>query len=166
MGVIGTVIDTTRGTRGGQTVDDVRVQLGGGEIITAPRFSDPGDDSVARAGDLVFLNPSKGAGRYVVAGFIDKANAQTAEPGERLVYSRDASGTPVAWCHFRADGSVSIVAPGGVDINGFTVGAAGEAESPVSLTSPSAVINGKELAEHDHAINSGSSAPGPTGPNL
>ncbi len=33
------------------------------------------------------------------------------------------------------------------------------------LVAPSVVANGKELAGHNHAINSGSSAPGPTGSN-
>lgn len=46
--------------------------------------------------------------------------------------------------------SVTGIAPGGFDLNGFTIDASGAAESPVSLTAPSAVINGKELAEHDH----------------
>lgn len=45
---------------------------------------------------------------------------------------------------------ITGVAPGGFDLNGFTIDASGAAESPVSLTSPSAVINGKELAEHTH----------------
>jgi len=48
-------------------------------------------------------------------------------------------------------GSVTGVAPDGFDLNGFTIDASGAAESPVSLTSPSAVINGKELADHTHA---------------
>lgn len=64
------------------------------------------------------------------------------------------------------DGSkVTGIAPGGFDLNGFIINADGSAESPISITAPSAVINGKELAEHDHPINSGSSAPGPTGVN-
>lgn len=46
---------------------------------------------------------------------------------------------------------ITGVAPGGFDLNGFTIDAAGAAESPVSLTAPSAVINSKELAEHTHS---------------
>lgn len=47
--------------------------------------------------------------------------------------------------------TITGVAPGGFDLNGFTIDASGAAESPVSLTAPSAVINSKELAEHDHS---------------
>lgn len=58
--------------------------------------------------------------------------------------------------------TVTGVAPGGFDLNGFTIDSSGAAESPVSLTAPSAVINGKELAEHDHP--SGSPNTGPNNP--
>ena len=47
-----------------------------------------------------------------------------------------------------------VTASGGADINGFTIAASGAAESPVSLTAPSAIVNGKELAEHDHGEGS------------
>lgn len=61
------------------------------------------------------------------------------------------------------DGSSVIgVAPGGFDLNGFTIAADGAAESPVSITAPSAVIGGKELADHTHPAGS---PPGDTGVN-
>lgn len=61
------------------------------------------------------------------------------------------------------DGSkVTGVAPGGFDLNGFKINADGSAESPVSITAPSAVINGKELAEHNHPAGT---PPGDTGVN-
>lgn len=60
--------------------------------------------------------------------------------------------------------TITGVAPGGFDLNGFTIDESGAAESPVSLTAPSAVINGKELAEHDHPRVSPID-PANTGPN-
>ncbi len=45
----------------------------------------------------------------------------------------------------------NVTASGGANINGFTIDASGAAESPVSLTAPSAMINGKELADHNHS---------------
>lgn len=61
------------------------------------------------------------------------------------------------------DGSkVTGVAPDGFDLNGFTINADGSAESPVSITAPSAVISGKELAEHNHPAGT---PPGDTGVN-
>ena len=63
------------------------------------------------------------------------------------------------------DGSkITGVAPGGFDLNGFIINADGSASSPVSLTAPSVIADGKELAGHDHTITSGSSA-GTTGAN-
>ena len=56
--------------------------------------------------------------------------------------------------------SVTGIAPGGFDLNGFTIDSNGAALSPVSLTSPSVVADGKELAGHAHA----GSATAPTGP--
>lgn len=61
------------------------------------------------------------------------------------------------------DGSkVTGVAPGGFDLNGFIINDDGSAESPVSITAPSAIINGKELAEHNHPAGT---PPGDTGVN-
>jgi hypothetical protein len=56
--------------------------------------------------------------------------------------------------------TVTGVAPGGFDLNGFTIDASGAAVSPVSLTAPSVVADGKELTDHTHA----GSATAPTGP--
>ena len=57
----------------------------------------------------------------------------------------------------------TVTASGGADINGFTIAASGAAESPVSLTSPSAIVGGKELAGHTH-IGSPTSPVGPVSP--
>ena len=58
--------------------------------------------------------------------------------------------------------TVTGIAPGGFDLNGFTIAANGAAESPVSLTSPSAIIANKEIAGHNHPAGT---PPGDTGPN-
>tara|TARA_R110000765_G_scaffold269029_2_gene368030 strand:- start:723 stop:1463 length:741 start_codon:yes stop_codon:yes gene_type:complete len=56
--------------------------------------------------------------------------------------------------------SVTGVAPGGFDLNGFTIDASGAAESPVSVTSPSVVastsltVAGKEQSNHTHTPGS------------
>lgn len=58
--------------------------------------------------------------------------------------------------------SVTGVAPGGFDLNGFTIDASGAAESPTSLTAPSVIAGGKELTEHTHLAGT---PPGNTGVN-
>ena len=47
--------------------------------------------------------------------------------------------------------SVKGIAKGGFDLNGFIINEDGSAKSPVSLTSPSMVVDGKELAGHTHS---------------
>ncbi len=58
--------------------------------------------------------------------------------------------------------SVTGVAPGGFDLNGFTIDASGAASSPVSLSAPSILADGKELSGHDHPAGI---PPGNTGAN-
>lgn len=56
--------------------------------------------------------------------------------------------------------SVTGIAPGGFDLNGFTIDASGAAESPVSVTAPvlvaatSLAVAGKEQSNHIHSSGS------------
>ena len=77
--------------------------------------------------------------------------------------------TPSSTFDCEADGSIAGVNTNGVFelqaggdfvVNGVNIAADGSVTIPSSLT-----LNGKEIAEHDHAITGGSSAPGPTGVN-
>ncbi len=61
-----------------------------------------------------------------------------------------------------SSGMIVGVAPSGFNFNGFTIGSTGAAESPISLTAPSAIIGGKELNNHIHPAGS---PPGNTGVN-
>lgn len=70
-----------------------------------------------------------------------------------------------------ANGSYQLQAGGDFVVNGVTIDTAGNITTPTTLSAVTVVASGsmtaagKELAGHDHPINSGSSAPGPTGPN-
>lgn len=75
-----------------------------------------------------------------------------------------------------SNGFIELLANGTVNINGTTINPTGDVLSPTSVTapaitgsasvsSPSIVASGKDLAAHDHPIIGGSSSPGPTGPN-
>ena len=59
-----------------------------------------------------------------------------------------------------ANGSFTLEAGGDFAVNGVIIKANGDVTMPNSL-----VLNGLEIDQHDHEILSGSSAPGPTGPN-
>ena len=62
------------------------------------------------------------------------------------------------------NGDFTLQSGGTMVINTATIDPSGNIVA-TSVSAPSIVANGKELAGHDHAINSGSSAPGPTAPN-
>lgn len=192
MGLISKVLSYVRiADRNGAKVSDVKHDPGGGANQTGEHFQGANEDSVPLPGDYLLTVNVQRTGGEVVIGFLDPKQQQTAEPGEHRQYARDAAGSEVVQLYLKKDGTAilsnatastelkpsgevntqnasgfyTLLASGVVDINGFTIGTDGAATSPVSVTSPSVVAAGKELAGHDHAINSGSSAPGPTGAN-
>ena len=88
--------------------------------------------------------------------------------------------TPSSTFGASADGSIKgdngngffeLAVGGDFLVNGVTIDTSGNITSPATITSPNIVGStsvtaaGKEIAGHDHPINGGSSAPGPTGPN-
>lgn len=151
MGMIGTVLSVTRVDINGQRADDVRAELGSGEIVTAHYFGTAGDDSPANPGDLVLLEPGQGAGVYHAVGFVDPASAQTALSGERRIYARDSSGAEVASVWLKASGEIVMTSTADITINGMTI-------------SPSGVvtIGGKVINDHVHGgVTPGGGASGP-----
>jgi hypothetical protein len=112
-----------------------------------------------------------------VLGFTDTKNAGVAERGEKRLYSRDASGAPVAAVWLKSDGSILITnssgsflmaASGDVIINGVTIKANGDIDAPGLIEAPtieaatSLKVLSKELNAHVHpGVTVG---PGSTGP--
>lgn len=186
MGQLGLVLSFVRVTRNGAEVSDVKVNLGGGLIVTAEHSATPGVDSNPLPGDYAYVAPAPQSGREVTAGYVDPETPPKALAGETRAYARGDDGNAVAevWVRntgevtiandngsvtLRANGSIlgqnssgsfELQVAGDFVVNGVIIAADGSVTIPSSLT-----LNGKEIAEHDHTINSGSSAPGPTGPN-
>lgn len=193
MGLMAKLISFARTVRNGANVSDVKSDPGGRAVQTSEHFSTPGTDAHPLPGDFVLLASIQGTGRYGAAGYVDPKNQQLAESGEHRTYARDANGDQIAQVWLKNDGTILIEANNGaiswelkpdktgrldngsgfielkasgvLDLNGLTISPAGEAVSPVGFSGPSIKAAGKELGGHDHPINSGSSAPGPTGPN-
>lgn len=186
MGRIGKILSFLRTTRNDAQIGDVKLEQGGGVIVTAEHFAPAGDDSQPLPNDYALTMPVQQAGRVAALGYVDPASAPKAQAGDKRVYSRDGSGTPVAELWLKNDGSVTVAndngsvvlsadgsilgqnasgtfelqAGGDFVVNGVTIAADGSVTIPASLS-----LAGLEIAGHTHAINSGSSAPGPTGPN-
>ncbi len=186
MGLISRILSFTRLARNGAQVTDVKLDPGGGPNITSEHFSSVGDDSHPLDTDYALTTPVSQAGRHAVIGYADPKNTPKAEKGEKRIYARDTSGVVVVEVWLQNDGTATIINDGGsvtLDpngailgqngsgsfelqqsgdfvVNGVTIASDGAVTVPSSLT-----LDGKELAGHNHNITSGSSAPGPTGPN-
>lgn len=150
------------GNRSETTVDP-----GGGSNVTADHFADPGDDSYPLPDDYVAIISNARTGGSSAVGYAETVTTKKAGPGEKRIYSRDAStGAVVAEIWLQDDGTILlensagsiILAPNGdVNINGVVIDAGGGITAPGSL-----VLNGKELDGHIHPAGT---VPGNTGPN-
>lgn len=169
MGRIGRLLSFAFATRNGAKVGDAKIDPGGGPNLTVEHFSSPGDDSYPLPGDYVATVATKNTGRESCIGYIDPANAQLAAAGEKRIYARDGNGatTVELWLKntgeavlANVNGSITLEAGGDVVINGVRISPSGNITDATTLE-----VGGKELNNHTHPITSGSSAPGPTGPN-
>jgi len=186
VGRIGKLISFVRAVVGTTKTSDVKFDRGGGDNRTAQHFSDPGDDSVPLPGDFSAILEQAGTGRDSAVGYVDPKNLQKSQAGDKRIYARDANGAQIVEVWLQNDGTATVqnatgsvvLAPDGsitgtnpngsfalqaggdFVVNGVTIAANGDVTIPTSLS-----LAGKEIAGHDHAINSGSSSPGPTGPN-
>lgn len=187
MGLISILRSFTRVVRNGAQASDVKIDPSGGANVTAEHFSAPGDDSHPLPDDFAVAVSVAQTGRAAVIGYIDPLNTPKAEDGEKRIYARDPSDGSVVvevWLKntgealtsnvngsvtlspdgtikgVNTNGSFELQAGGDFVVNGVTIDKNGKVTIPTSLN-----LAGKEIAGHDHAINSGSSAPGPTGSN-
>jgi hypothetical protein len=101
---IGKVLSTERTDSG----VDVKVDMGGGDIVTAEHFAPPGEDSLPMVGDDALVEEADGAGARTVVGYDDPENEGVAAEGERRIYSRQADGTPAVEYWLKANGDAVI----------------------------------------------------------
>lgn len=192
MGRITKVLSFIRTLRNGAKVSDVKVNSGGDLNITSEHFSDPGDDSFPLTTDYALATDIPRSGGEAIAGYLDPLNTPKAEKGEKRIYARDpADGSVIVEIWLKNDGEALIMNDSGSFVlkpdgsmkgsngsgsfelevggdflvNGVTIDTNGNIDSPTSISAPSIEVDGKELKDHTHPITSGSSAPGPTGPN-
>lgn len=138
----------------------------GGDTLTAPHFADPGDDSQPLPGDFVALETSSGSGLEQATGYADVKNEGKAQPGEKRIYARDASGAVMVELWLRGDGSlvidngsgkVELAAGGDVTINGVVIDASGNVKAPGEVTAM-ATGPGVKLSKHKHPTGVGPSS--------
>jgi hypothetical protein len=191
MANINTILSFLRTLRNGTQVSDVTINPGGGFNKTADNFPPTGDDAVPLNSDYAVSVDVKGRGRQAIVGYLDPKNVPVAGAGEKRIYARDAAGDLIVEVHLKADGECVVLNGGGsfsvkLDgsqkgqnangayeleaggdfvVNGAVIDTTGKITSPTQVVSPLVTVDGKELKDHTHPIASGSSSPGPTGPN-
>lgn len=106
MGRIAKIIQFVSGTSFEAAASDVKADVGGGDIVTAPHFCQPGDDGVPLPGDFAFFSETPRRGGFASVGYVDPKNPQTALAGERRIYARDAAGEQVCQVWVKSDGTV------------------------------------------------------------
>lgn len=151
------------------------MNLGGNFDNECDNVQPGGDDSRPLPNDDGYTAQWGNSGRFVVLGFFDYGN-KIAKPGEKRIYGRDADGNVMSHVYLQNDGTIEIkndavsytlkpdgttietngsgtktMSPDGtVNINGFIINPDGSVSSPVSMSSPSVIADGKELAGHKH----------------
>lgn len=76
------------------------------EKIQSMLYSASGDDSPPLEDDRVLIVKIDGSGKYSVAGVLSKS--QGANPGEKILYSRNSSGVKQATIYLKSDKSIVI----------------------------------------------------------
>ncbi len=147
-------------------------------------YVDPLNAPKAQEGDKRIYARDASTGAVIAEVWIQNDGTITASNDNGSAVLRPDGGaittTPNSTFDAKADGSIKgdnssgsfeLQAGGDFVVNGVTIDTAGNINSPATITAPNVDATtsnkaaGKELAGHDHPITSGSSAPGPTGPN-
>lgn len=109
MARIGEILEVIRTTSdAGAEQTDVKIDLGGGNVVTAILYQNPGEDSHPLAGEFALCVESVGRGGWAMIAAMDPRLVATAMAGERIVASRTALGALAAKVHLKADGTTEI----------------------------------------------------------
>lgn len=108
VGFLGKVIQAFKEVRGASTVPVAKGEPYAGEIITALRFSPPGEDGAPLPGDMGFFVRDNSLNGRVLVGVIDKNNEPQATAGERRLYARDQDGNIVSFVWLKSDGTLEL----------------------------------------------------------
>ena len=97
-----------RTLREGVHAASVKVDPGGGPLVTLDVVGPAGDDSPPLVLDYALGVPARGEGRAVAVGFADPTHVGLAGKGERRLFARDLLGNPVCTVWLRDDGTIEL----------------------------------------------------------
>lgn len=107
-GSLGDVVEFTRSVVEGKQAPEAKVDLGGGDAVTAYHFTSPGDDAQPLPGDVACLAPDDGTGTAQILGYQDPESPPIAAAGEKRIYARSGAGIVSCEIWLRRDGSLVI----------------------------------------------------------
>lgn len=116
MGRIAVVLSIEENTEDGATLDEAKIDLGGGDTVSAVVYSAPGDGSKPLPDDEAATVSIPGDSGQAVVGFADTDNSNVADDGEVYRYARDSSGAIVAWIRLYNDGRIELDADASIRI--------------------------------------------------
>ena len=106
---IAKVLSFVRTTSNDAKVNDVEVDIGGGDNSTGQHFSAPGDDSFPLKTDYAIVSDVARSGSKVAHGYLDPLSTPKALEGDKRIYARNpADGSPVNEVWLKNDGSVLV----------------------------------------------------------
>lgn len=111
MGLLARVIQIENGDDN-EVIQTVEAHYG--ENKYCDQFSSSGDDAPPLPEDRVVLVDIEGTGNACVVGTL--VYSQGAEPGEKLIYSRNSDGDLVAKIHLKKDGKIEVEADDDISI--------------------------------------------------
>ena len=154
MGRIGRLLSFIRVVRNGAKLSDVKVDIGGGEVLTGEHVHPSGEDAFPLPDDQIVAIPVAQTGRIVIIGYVEPDAVQKAQAGEKRIYARNGDRVEVVELWLQADGSATLSNDNGsfelrvdgtINLNGVTIDPSGNVVVPTSL-----MLAGKEIAGHDH----------------
>ena len=105
MGRIGKLLSFVRVIRNNAKLSDVKVDVGGGDILTASHAQGSGIDSVPLPDDYAVTLRIPRSGGVVTVGFVETDAQQKSGAGEFRIYARNASRAEVVEFCLKADGT-------------------------------------------------------------
>lgn len=107
VGTIGEVLSFEQRSENGVQWAEVKVDLGGENIVTADYYPPPGFEAWPLPGDFAFLADGPGSGNWICTGFRDpKLDPVVTAKGEVAFYSRSAPGVVASKVILKTDGSI------------------------------------------------------------
>lgn len=161
MGWINKVLTFARVTRNNAKISDVKIDPGGGSVITAEHYGPAGDDAHPLTTDYALAVGIPRTGGAAVAGYVDPINAPKAQPGDKRIYARDADTGAVVvevWLKndgtatvFNANGSITLRPDGGAIIT--TPGSTFDAKADGSIKGSNGAGSFELKVGGDFAVN-------------